>query len=131
MNRIGDRRFLYCWQVLKAATQPDPEATTWRVGDVEWRRGRHSIRTPDYAVALDVCRLDRRRGGGERGGGEWSVMIIGESWWDEHRRLLRYQLWATHLSGDRNAITAWIEQQAEALPAGKMPSDEASAPSWT
>ena len=41
------------------------------VGDVEWRRSRHSITTPDHAVALDIHRLDRRRAGGS-----WSVMIV-------------------------------------------------------
>jgi hypothetical protein len=31
MSRIGDRRFLHNWQMIKAATQPDPQATSWRV----------------------------------------------------------------------------------------------------
>jgi hypothetical protein len=111
MSRVGDRQFLYHWQVVKAATQPHPEATTWRVGDVEWRRSRHSIRTPDHAVALDVCRMDRRKTDES-----WSVMIVAEAWWDERGRLVRSQLWAAHLSGERNAIAAWLERQAEASP---------------
>ncbi len=111
MNRIGDRKFLQGWQMVKGATQPGPQATAWRVGDVEWRRSRHSITTPDHAAALDIHRLDRRRAGGS-----WSVMIVVESWWDERQRLLRSQVWASHLSGDRNAITRWVDEQAAALP---------------
>jgi hypothetical protein len=111
MNRIGDRKFLQGWQMVKAATQPGPQATAWRVGDVEWRRSRHSITTPDHAAALEIHRLDRHRAGGS-----WSVMIVVESWWDDRQRLVRSQVWASHLSGDRNAITGWIEEQAAALP---------------
>ena len=111
MSRIGDRRFLYAWQMLKAATQPGPQATVWRVGDVEWRRNRTSITTPDYVVSLDVHRLDCRRGAHS-----WAVMVVAESWWDERQTLIRSQLWATHLSGDREAITRWMDEQAAALP---------------
>ena len=110
MNRIGDRKFLQGWHIVKAASQPGPQATSWRVCDVEWRRSRHSITTPDHATALDVHRLDRRRTGGA-----WSVMIVVESWWDERQRLVRSQEWASHLSGDRDAITRWIDEQAAAL----------------
>lgn len=121
MSRIGDRRFLHGWQMIKAATQPDPQATSWRVGDVEWRRSRHSITTPDHATALDVHRLDLRRGSGS-----WSVMVVAESWWDDRRTLIRSQVWAIHLSGDRDAITRWIEEQAAALPGmGMTPHEQA------
>ncbi len=104
MSRIGDRRFLHGWQMIKAATLPDPQATVWRAGDVEWRRSRHSITTPDYVTVLDIHRLDLRRGGSS-----WSVMVVVESWWDDKRTLIRSQIWTTHLSGDRNAISRWID----------------------
>ncbi len=110
MSRIGGRRFLFAWQMLKAASQPGPEATTWRVGDVEWRRSRQSVTTPDYAVTLDIHRLNRR------GVGSWSVLVVTESWWDDRQTLIRSQLWATHLSGDRDTITGWLDEQAAALP---------------
>jgi hypothetical protein len=37
-HRIGDRRFLFAWHAIRAATQPAPEATTWRVAGVRWSR---------------------------------------------------------------------------------------------
>lgn len=110
MSRIGDRKFLHGWQMIKTATQPDHLATNWRVGEVEWRRCRHSITTPDHATALDIHRLDHSAR-------TWSVMVVSKSWWNERRLLIRSQLWATHLSGDRGAITSWIDEQAAALPA--------------
>jgi hypothetical protein len=121
MSRIGGRRFLYAWQMLKAASQPGPQATAWRVGDVEWRRSRHSITTPDYVTTLDIHRLDYHHGGTS-----WSVMVVAESWWDERQTLIRSQVWATHLAGDRNAISRWMDGQATALPrVGLMSSTEA------
>ncbi|WP_287786410.1 hypothetical protein [Acidiphilium sp.] len=38
--RIGDHLFLHAWQTLRAASQPGPEASRWRVGAVTWRRTR-------------------------------------------------------------------------------------------
>jgi hypothetical protein len=113
MMRIGDRRFLFAWQAIRAATQPGAEACAWQVGDVDWRRSRSSMATADYVVNLDVHRLERRSRGGA-----WSVLVVSEAWWDGCHNLLRSQLWATHLSGDRNLIAAWMNDQAEVLAPG-------------
>jgi hypothetical protein len=107
MNRIGDRRFLFAWQTIRAATQPDPEATNWRVAEVRWCRHRYSHAAPDHAVTVEVHRLDH-----ENAQDRWSVMVVTEHWWDERHNPLRNHLWATHLSGSRESIANWFDDQA-------------------
>jgi hypothetical protein len=110
MTRIGDRNFLFAWQTIRAATQPGPEATRWRVGDVHWCRHRYSHAAPDHSLTIEVHRLDCA-GRGEA----WSVMVVAEHWWDERHKPLRNHLWATPLSGSHPRIAEWIEAQARAL----------------
>jgi hypothetical protein len=110
MKRIGDRRFLFAWQAIRAATQPDPEATTWRVGGVRWRRHRYSHAAPDHAVTVEVHRLDH-----EDAKDRWSVMVIAEHWWDERHKPLRDNLWATHVAGSRDSVAAWFDKEAKSL----------------
>ena len=43
----GDRSFMFAWQSIRAATQPGPEATSWQVDDVRWRRHRFRRAAPD------------------------------------------------------------------------------------
>lgn len=110
MTRIGDRKFMFAWQSIRAATQPDHEATEWNVAGVRWRRSRYSLAGPDHATAIEVYRLDCA-GGREA----WSVMVIVEHWWDERHKPLRNQIWATHLSGSKFRIAEWIAQQGKAF----------------
>jgi hypothetical protein len=42
VKRIGDRSFLYAWQLIRAATQPNSEAMRWRIGDVHCHRYRRN-----------------------------------------------------------------------------------------
>ncbi|HVV92533.1 MAG TPA: hypothetical protein VHD15_03835 [Hyphomicrobiales bacterium] len=112
MARIGDHAFLFAWQMIRAATQPDPEATRWSVGAVEWQRHRYSLAAPDHAAVVEVHRLDSRPAG-ER----WSIMVVSEHWWDEKHQPLRKQLWTTHVSGSRARILEWIRQEGRAIEA--------------
>lgn len=109
-HRIGDRRFLFAWQAIRAATQPAPEATTWRVAGVRWSRHRLSHAGPDHSFTVEAHRLDLED---SRHG--WSVMVVTEHWWDEHHHPLRNHTWATHLSGSKERIAAWFEGQARSL----------------
>jgi hypothetical protein len=110
MNRIGDRGFLFAWQAIRAATQPSPDATTWRVAGVRWCRHRYSHTAPDHTVMVEVHRLDCIDGKDV-----WGVMVVIENWWDERHTLLRNQHWATHVSGSRPRIAEWIDRQARAV----------------
>ncbi len=110
MKRIGDRSFMFAWQSIKAATQPSPEATSWQVDDVRWRRHRYSHTAPDHTVTIEVYRLDRHQGRAP-----WSLMIVYEHWWDEHHKPLRSNLWATHLAGSRSGVEEWITGRAKTL----------------
>lgn len=110
MSRIGDRDFLYAWQTIRAATQPDAEATTWQVAGVRWCRHRYSQAAPDHALAIEVHRLDCTDSREM-----WSIMVVAEHWWDEQHKPLRNHLWATQISGSRQRIAEWIENQARAL----------------
>ena len=77
-HRIGDRRFLFAWQAIRAATQPAPEATTWRVAGVRWSRHRLSQAGPEHSFSVEVHRLDH-----EDPHHRWGVMVVTEHWWDE------------------------------------------------
>ena len=109
-HRIGDRRFLFAWQAILAASQPTPEATTWRVAGVRWSRHRCSHAAPDHSFTVEVHRLDL-----EDPHYRWSVMVVTEHWWDERHNPLRTHLWATHLSGSKERIVEWFETQARSL----------------
>ena len=108
MKRIGDRSFLLGWQTIRAATQPGPEASAWRVGDVAWHRHRLSHSCPDFAVVADTHRLDQ-----SARNGSWSLLVVVETWWDSSRHVIRSQVWATPLSGSGQHIQNWVKQQAE------------------
>lgn len=107
MKRIGDRSFMFAWQAIRAATQPNPEATAWQVGDVRWQRHRHSHAAPDHAMTIEVYRLDS-----VGGPDQWSVMVVSEHWWDERHVPLRNHLWATHLAGSRARVEEWIMRES-------------------
>ena len=111
MTRIGDRAFMHAWQIIRAATQPSPEATEWEVAGVRWRRYRLSHAAPAYAATMDVHRLDHGKGREA-----WSVLVVIEHWWDERHRLLRDQSWAVHVCGPRPQIAEWIACQSRAGP---------------
>ena len=110
MTRIGDRGFLFAWQTIRAATQPNSDATTWQVAGVRWSRHRYSQTAPGHAVSIEVHRLDYA-GRGDA----WGLMVVAEHWWDGQHKPLRNNLWATHVSGSRQRIAEWIDSQARTL----------------
>jgi hypothetical protein len=112
MTRIGDRRFLHAWQTLRTASQPGPEATSWRLADVTWRRNRLSHSCVDFTVVQEVYHLDHS-GTGAR----WSLLVVIETWWDPARRVIRSQVWAAHMSGSKLAIQEWVRKQADRVDA--------------
>jgi len=42
----------------------------------------------------------------------WGVMVVTKQWWGERHNPLRTHIWATHLLGSKECITAWFEAQA-------------------
>ena len=108
MMRIGDRLFLHAWQTLRAASQPGPEASSWRVGTVTWRRTRLSQSCADFSVVQDAYALEHP-GPGAR----WGLLVVMETWWDPGHRIIRSQVWATHLSGSKMALQDWIRTEAK------------------
>jgi hypothetical protein len=110
MKRIGDRSFMFAWQTIRAATQPSPEATSWQVDGVEWRRHRYSHTAPDHIVTIEVFRLDLAHGHDP-----WSIMIVYEHWWDGRHKPLRDNLWATQLTGSRAGVEEWVMGRAKSL----------------
>jgi hypothetical protein len=116
MQRIGDRQFLHAWRRIRAETQPDPEAMTWRIGEVLCRRHRHSLMGPDHRVILDICHLQMAGKGAI-----WEVIVATEHWWDSRRAVIRDQLWASHLTGSRERALAWFIDTAASLDRGSTP----------
>jgi hypothetical protein len=53
----------------------------------------------------------------------WSVMVVSEHWWDEGRKPLRTHIWATHLSGSKQRIVDWFENQARLIEKGQATTD--------
>ena len=43
----------------------------------------------------------------------WHLMVAGETWWDSHQRVLRSQLWASHVSGSKDQALAWTKREGE------------------
>jgi hypothetical protein len=109
LKRIGDRQFLYAWQLIRAATQPDPEAMRWRIGDVQCHRHRYSHMAPELGVTLDVCHLERTGAGVG-----WRVMVAAENWWDDRRTIIRANLWASLLAGSRERALDWFQNHPAA-----------------
>jgi nucleotide-binding universal stress UspA family protein len=98
LRRIGDRQFLYAWQLIRADTLPDPEAMRWRIGDVQCHRYRYSHMAPEHSITLDVCHL--QQSGADTG---WHVMVAAETWWDDRRTVVRtncgHHMWRGPVSG--------------------------------
>lgn len=113
MRRVGDRQFLLTWQVLRAASQPNAEATSWRIGVVLCRRYRHSLITPDHSIVADVCHV----GEAARPDG-WHLIVTSENWWDSCGNVVRSQQWAVQAAGSRDAVMDWIAQEASNLDYG-------------
>lgn len=106
MNRIGDRRFLEDWQSLRAASQPAPEATMWRIGQVTWQRHRTSLLNPGFSMVQEVYQLEH-----SGTGAHWCVLVVSETWWGPGKRVLRSQLWASHVSGSKLAAQQWLRDE--------------------
>ncbi len=109
-HRIGDRRFLFAWQAIRTASQPGPEATTWRVAGVRWSRHRCTHANPDHTFTVEVHRLNQ-----EEAHNRWSVMVVTEHWWDDRHNPLRTHVWATYLFGSKERIAEWFATQARSI----------------
>ena len=101
MRSVNDKNFLNAFQLLYRATNRSG-AARWKVGEVEWRRERHSFSGSDYAVSLEVHCL---------GGAGWTLMVFAEHWWDGGQNLLKTQTWARVLDGNPKAVLAWMRAQ--------------------
>lgn len=108
MRRIGDRQFLFAWQAIRAATQPHAEAMAWDIDGVSCRRHRHSLGCPDHLLSVDAYHVGRFEGRGR-----WRVLICTENWWDETRKAIRHQAWATLLYGSRQDVMGWFKDSAK------------------
>ena len=109
MKRIGDRDFLYAWQVIRAAHEPNPETMGWTLDGAVCRRARFSHASADFSAIHDVHHVARAARG------SWSFMVVNETWWDSGHRVIRAQLWATPVHGATGAIQDWVARQAEIL----------------
>ncbi len=107
MRGVNDRNFFNLWQILYRATCPRPGQAHWRVGDVDWRKERHSFSGVDYAVTLEVHHLRCT----PRGGASWTLMVVTEHWWDGSEELVKSVSWARVISGNPKAITTWLRGQ--------------------
>jgi hypothetical protein len=116
MRGVNNRNFFNIWQLLYRDTCPAATQNLWQVGDIEWRRERHSFFGTAYAVSNEVHLL-RRRG---RSSG-WLLMVVIENWWNERHDVLKSTTWARVVDGNPKTVIAWMrehERQAEraALP---------------
>jgi hypothetical protein len=105
MRGVNDRNFLNIWQLLYRQSCPSTSHTLWQVGDVEWRKDRHSYFGSSYALTDEVHLL--RRGGRD---GRWLLMIVIENWWDGTHEPIKTSTWARVLEGDAKAVVAWMRE---------------------
>jgi hypothetical protein len=106
MRGVNDRNFFNYWQILYRATCANPNQTHWRVGDVDWRKERHSFSGPDYAVILEVHCLRYVA----RDSGSWTLMVAVEHWWDGNGESLKDTIWARVINGNPRTIVGWLQR---------------------
>jgi len=109
MRGVNDRNFLNQWQILYRATCPTAAQTHWRVGEVDWRKDRHSFSGADYTVTLEVHHLRCA----PRASTPWALMVVTEHWWDGNGEPLKSASWARAINGNPKAITSWLRAQEQ------------------
>lgn len=107
MRGVNDRNFFNCWQILYRATCPRPNQAHWRVGDVDWRKERHSFSGVDYAVILEVHSIRYVA----RDNPSWTLMVAVEHWSDGNGESLKDTSWARVIKGNPRTIVGWLQQQ--------------------
>jgi hypothetical protein len=105
MRGVNNRNFLNLWQMVYRASVPSPVQTKWRVGEVEWRKERHSFSGVDYAVSTEVHHLRSRPPAGR----SWSLMVVTEHWWGDDGKPMKSASWARVLEGNPSVIAAWLK----------------------
>lgn len=106
MRGVNNASFFNLWQMLYRSTCPNPNQTHWRVGEVEWRKDRHSFSGSDYGVTLEVHRLKRASRATS-----WDLMVMVEHWWDGAGNALKSTNWARVTKGNPKTIIAWLREQ--------------------
>lgn len=109
MRGVNDRNFFNFWQILYRATCPTPNQTHWHVGEVDWRKERHSFSGVDYAVTLEVHHLRYSA----REHASWRLMVAMEHWWDAQGEPLKDTSWARVIAGNPKAIITWLQGQEQ------------------
>lgn len=112
MRGLNDRKFLNLFQIVHRASCPDPTNSHWRVGEVDWRKDRHTFSGAGYAFSTEVHQLRRAAGGSD-----WALMVVTEYWWDTRREVLRSTTWAKALEGSAPVIAAWFRDHDKDRPA--------------
>jgi hypothetical protein len=107
MRGVNNRNFFHQWQILYRATCPSLDQTHWHVGDVEWKKDRHSFAGSEYAVTLEVHCL---RHSPSKGTG-WKLLVMIEYWWNGDHEPLRSTTWARVTEGNPKSILAWLARQ--------------------
>ncbi|MBS0520353.1 MAG: hypothetical protein JSR90_16790 [Proteobacteria bacterium] len=107
MRGVNDRGFLNLWQIVHRATCPAPTSTRWQCDGVDWHKDRHSFSGSDYALTLEVHRLQHRGGAGPA----WNLMVTLEHWWGANGVALKTVSWARMTTGDAKAAIAWLKQR--------------------
>jgi hypothetical protein len=103
MRGVNDRNFFNAWQLLYRATCPGATRMLWQVGDVEWRKDRHSFFGSSYAVSNEVHTLRRNARNGA-----WLLMVVVENWWDGRNRSIKTTTWARVIDGEAKSVVAWM-----------------------
>lgn len=108
VKAVRSKGFLDLWRAVYLKTNPGPERSRWRIGEVEWTRQTHSFRGRDYSLWLEIHRL-RRDAGTNRG---WSVLVVAERWWEEGRTdAFRTVEWRRVLSGKDSDVVSWLTKE--------------------
>jgi hypothetical protein len=107
MRGVNDKNFFNQWHMLHRSTCPGYEQTRWRVGEVDWKKDRHSFSGSDYSVTLEVHCLHCKplKGAG------WKLLVMVEYWWNDKRESLRSMSWARVVEGNQKSILNWIVRQ--------------------
>ncbi|HUK09006.1 MAG TPA: hypothetical protein VLX09_14120 [Stellaceae bacterium] len=113
MRNLNSRSFVWAWQALYGASNPNHLKDHWRVDGVEWRKERHAYWGVDYSVQHEVHRLEYRHGNKQ----DWELLVVVERWWGADRdKSIRDICWARAITGRPDRILAWLRKQGARQP---------------
>ena len=101
--RLGDTTFFNAYLILRQATRPKSESSSWEVAGVTWNHERHIYRGGQSSFQMEIDPLLKSGR---------VLLAMHEMWWADNReRNVRNARWAHLTSGTRANAERWFKEQ--------------------